>query len=88
MLAAAGVIVGFFPGMPSIHIEPGTALPLFIAPALVDAAYDFPPAAALRFWGPLLTFAIFAVLVTTTLVAWPGHSLIGLPLSSAVALGA
>ncbi len=88
MLAAAGVLVAFLPGTPEITIQPGTALALFIAPVIVDAAYDFPPAAALRFLGPLLAFAVFAVLVTTAVVAALGHRLMGLPVYAAVALGA
>ena len=50
MLAGAGVIVALIPGTPTIPIEPSTYLALFIAPALVDAAYDFPPGATRRFW--------------------------------------
>ncbi len=88
MLAAAGVVVAFIPGSPNILIAPETALALFIAPALVDAAYDFPPGTARRFWGPLVAFAIVAVLVTTAVVAWVGWAFIGLPIAAAVALGA
>jgi monovalent cation/hydrogen antiporter len=88
MLAGAGVLVAFLPGTPDIGIEPGTALALFIAPVVVDAAFDFPPSAALRFLGPLLALAVFAVLVTTALVATIGHLLMGLPIAAAIALGA
>ena len=56
MLAASGVIVALIPGAPNIPIEPSTYLALFIAPALVDAAYDFPPGAARRFFGPQRLF--------------------------------
>jgi len=88
MLAAAGVVVALIPGSPSIQFAPETALALFIAPALVDAAYDFPPGAARRFWGPLVALAIFAVLVTAAVVAWVGWTFIGLPIAAAIALGA
>lgn len=88
MLAAAGVLVAFLPGTPDIAIEPNTALALFIAPAIVDAAYDFPLGAALRFLSPLVAFAGFAVLLTTAVVALLGHKLLGLPLPAAIALGA
>ncbi len=88
MLAAAGVLVAFLPGTPEITIEPGTALALFIAPVIVDAAYDFPPAAALRILGPLLAFAVFAVLATAALVAVLGHAMLQLPISAAIVLGA
>ena len=88
MLAAAGVIVALIPHSPSILIAPETALALFIAPALVDAAFDFPPGAALRFWGPLVALAIFAVLATAAVVAWLGWTFVGLPIAAAIALGA
>ncbi len=88
MLALAGTLVAFVPGSPTIRIDPETALPLFIAPVLLDAAYDFPIGAARNLWRPLAILAIGAVLVTTAAVAWIGVALIGLPLAAAIALGA
>lgn len=88
MLAAAGVVVALIPGAPTIPIDPETALAIFIAPALVDAAFDFPLRTARRFWGPLLIFAVLGVIVTTSLVAWLGWAFAGLPIAAAVALGA
>jgi monovalent cation/hydrogen antiporter len=88
MLAAAGVVVALIPGSPVIQFAPETALALFIAPALVDAAFDFPPGAARRFWGPLVALAIFAVLATAAVVAWIGWTFLGLPIAAAIALGA
>jgi monovalent cation/hydrogen antiporter len=88
MLAGAGVIVALVPGTPSIPIEPSTYLALFIAPALVDAAYDFPPGATRRFFGPLIAFAVVAVILTTAVVAWVSSLFLGLPLAAGVALGA
>src|ERR1700724_3539951 len=70
MLAGAGVIVALIPGTPTIPIEPSTYLARFIAPALVDAAYDFPPGATRRFLAPLIAFAVFAVILTAGVVAW------------------
>jgi monovalent cation/hydrogen antiporter len=88
MLAGAGVVVALIPGSPSIQFAPETALALFIAPALVDAAFDFPPGATRRFWGPLVALAVFLVLVTAAVVAWIGWTFIGLPVAAAIALGA
>ncbi len=88
MLAAAGVAVAMIPGSPTISIAPATALALFIAPVLVDAAFDFPLGAARRFWAPLVALAIVAVLATTAVVAWVGWALLGLPLAAAIVLGA
>jgi len=88
MLAGAGVVVALITGAPSIPIEPSTYLALFIAPALVDAAYDFPPGATRRFFGPLIAFAVVAVILTTAVVAWISWLFLGLPLAAGVALGA
>lgn len=88
MLAGAGVIVALIPGSPDIGLAPDTALALFIAPVLVDSAFDFPLTAARRLWAPLTALAVFAVLVTTTVVAWVGWAYVGLPVAAAVALGA
>ena len=88
LLAAAGVAVALIPGSPTISFEPETALALFMAPAIVDAAYDFPLGAARRFWSPLFALAVLAVLVTTALVAWIGWKFVGLPVAAAIALGA
>ena len=88
MLAGAGVLLALVPGAPVIAIEPGTALALFIAPALLDAAFDFPLRVARKLWRPLIVLAVGAVLVTTALVAWMGWAFAGLPIAAAVALGA
>ena len=88
MLALAGVGVALLPGSPDFPIDPRTALPLFIAPALMDAAFDFPVSRAKRFWVPLLTLALGGVLLTALLVAWAGWALAGLPFAAALVLGA
>jgi monovalent cation/hydrogen antiporter len=88
MLAGAGVIVALIPGTPVIPIEPSTYLALFIAPALVDAAYDFPPGATRRFLAPLIAYAVVAVILTTCVVAGIASTFLGLPLAAAVVLGA
>lgn len=88
MLAAAGVIVALIPGTPSIELDGHTALALFLAPVLVDAAFDFPVATIRTLWRPLLALALGAVLVTTAVVAWIGWAFAGLPLAAAITLGA
>lgn len=88
MLAAAGVGLALIPGAPQIALEPETALALFIAPALVDAAFDFPVAAARVLWRGLFALAVLAVVVSAAGVALVGVMLAGLPLYAAIALGA
>ncbi|WP_213981870.1 cation:proton antiporter [Sphingomonas sp. dw_22] len=88
MLAAAGVIVALVPGTPAIGLDGHTALALFIAPVLLDAAFDFPVTAIRKFWRPLFALAVVAVLLTTAVVAWIGWAFAGLPVAAAVTLGA
>jgi len=88
MLAGAGVLLGLLPGAPAIGLDPQMALALFIAPALVDAAYDFPLSDIKRFWRPLVALAVVAVLLTAAAVAWLGVAMAGLPIYAALALGA
>jgi NhaP-type Na+/H+ or K+/H+ antiporter len=43
LLAIGGAVLAFIPGAPRIVLEPELALALFLAPALLDAAYDTSP---------------------------------------------
>ena len=53
LLAAACVGLELVPGARHIALDPRTALTLLIAPALVDAAFDFPVGAVWKLWRPL-----------------------------------
>ena len=88
MLAFAGACVAALPWAPEIDMEPRLALALFIAPALLDAAYDLPPRQLRRDWLPLTWLALVAVVITTAAVAWVGWTFGGMPLFVAIALGA
>lgn len=88
MLALAGVVIAMLPWAPHLVIEPQLALALFIAPALLDSAFDLPPRELRRNWRPLTALAGIAVILTTAAVAWTAVALHELPLAAAVALGA
>ncbi len=88
VMAAAGVAVAAIPGAPVLSIDPETALALFIAPILVDAAFDFPAGAARRLMLPLIVYAVLAVLATAVFVAWIGWFMMALPIAAALTLGA
>ena len=79
---------GADPGGAADRLDPETALALFIAPALVDAAFDFPAVAARSLWRPLFALAVLAVVLSAAAVAGLGVALAGLPLYAALALGA
>lgn len=88
LLAFAGMLVAVSPFAPSFSIDPHLALAIFIAPALLDAAFDTSPRDLRRLWIPLLVLAVGAVLATTVAVSYLGVAVAGLPLAAAVALGA
>ena len=75
-LALGGALLAFLPGAPSFTVPPELALALFVAPILLDAAYD----ASLRDlrdnWAPVTSLVVFAVGFTTAAVAVVAHTLI------------
>jgi Na+/H+ antiporter len=88
LLALAGGCVALLPFAPHLGIQPQLALALFVAPAVMDSAFDMPPRELLRIWVPLVSLAVVLVLLTTVAVAWAGVALAGLPVAAAIALGA
>ena len=66
-LALGGAMLAFVPGAPSFTVPPELALALFVAPVLLDAAYD----ASLRDlrdnWAPVTGLVVFGVGFTTAL---------------------
>ena len=79
-LAVGGALLAFLPGGSSFTLRPELALALFVAPVLLDAAYD----ASLRDlkdnWAPVGGLVIFAVGLTTAAVALVVRALVpGIP---------
>ena len=64
------------------------ALALFVAPVLLDAAYDTSPRDLRDNWLPVTCLVLVAVGLTTAAVAIVAHALTGMPLVAAIALGA
>src|SRR5215207_9836324 len=88
-LALGGALLAFVPGAPTFTVPPDLALALFVAPVLLDAAYD----ASLRDlrdnWLPVASLVVFAVGFTTAAVAVVAHTLVPtIPWAAAIALGA
>src|SRR5262252_6884961 len=82
LLALAGAGLAFLPFAPVIEIEPDLALALFVAPVLLDAAFDTSPRDLKRYARPLISLALVAVLLTTAAVAFVGWKLAGLPVAA------
>ena len=87
LLALAGGCVAALPFAPQIHIQPQLALALFVAPAVMDSAFDIPPRELLRNWLPLVSLAVVLVLLTASAVAFVGIQYAHLPVAAALALG-
>src|SRR5215475_1573363 len=88
LLAIAGGALAFVPAGPELEIAPDLALALFVAPVLLDAAFDTSPRDLRQNVIPLASLVVVAVGLTTAAVAWVGWRLGGLPLAAAIALGA
>ena len=61
---------------------------LFVAPVLLDAAFDTSPRDLKRYAMPLASLVLVAVGLTTAAVAFVGWAIAGLPIAAAIALGA
>src|SRR5262245_23965721 len=88
LLALGGGVLAFIPGAPRIVLEPDLALALFVAPVLLDAAYDTSPRDLRDNWLPVTCLVLIAVCLTTGAVAILVHALTGMPWAAAIALGA
>lgn len=88
MLAVAGLGLAFLPISPSITIDPQLALALFVAPVLVDTAFDTSPRDLRRNVMPLLSLVFVSLALTVVTVAFIGWKWGGLPVAAAIALGA
>lgn len=88
-LAVGGAVLALLPINTSFTLPPELALALFVAPVLLDAAYD----ASLRDlrdnWVPVTGLVIFAVGLTTVAVAAVTRAIVpAMPWAPAIALGA
>jgi monovalent cation/hydrogen antiporter len=88
-LAIGGALLAFVPGAPSFTVLPELALALFVAPVLLDAAYDTSLRDLRDNWAPVTSLVVVAVGLTTIAVAIVARALVpALPWAPAIALGA
>ena len=89
LLALAGAALALMPGVPAVMLDPELALALFVAPVLLDAAYDASPRDLREHWRPVASLAITTVALTVAVVAVTARWLVPeLPWAAAIALGA
>jgi CPA1 family monovalent cation:H+ antiporter len=87
-LVIGGLLLGLFPEIPDIELDPELVLLVFLPPLLYSAAF-FSDLRTLRTDARVISLsAIGLVLVTAAVVAVIGHELIGLSWAMAFALGA
>ena len=88
VLVLGGLALGFLPGMPEVELDPDLVLLVFLPPLLYVAAF-FSELHAMRGYARALSLtSVGLVLLTTVLVAVPGHLVLDLPWPMAFALGA
>ena len=88
-LALGGAAAAFLPFAPDLRLDPELALALFVAPVLLDAAFDSSPRDLKRNLAPILFLSVLAVGVTVVAVALTARGLRPeLGWAAAIALGA
>jgi len=89
LVALAGAALALVPGLPTLDLDPELALALFVAPVLVDAAFDSSPRDLRANWRPIASLALGAVALTIVVVAVVARLLVpAMPWGAAIALGA
>jgi Na+/H+ antiporter len=89
LVALAGAALALIPGVPTLVLDPELALALFVAPVLLDAAFDSSPRDMRANWRAIASLALGAVALTIVVVALVAHALVpGMPWAAAIALGA
>lgn len=88
LFVIGGLLLGFVPGLPVLHLNPELIFVLFLPPLLYPAAFLTPWREFRANLRPILWLAIGLVLFTTLVVAWFAHQFIGLPLAAGFVLGA
>ena len=89
LVALAGAALAVVPGTPTLVLNPELALALFVAPVLLDAAFDASQRDLRVNWRPVAGLALGAVALTIAAVALVVRALVpDMPWGAAVALGA
>lgn len=89
LVALGGVGLALLPSAPEFRLDPELTLALFVAPVLLDSAFDTSLRDLRRNWIPVTSLVLAAVILTTAGVAWLAHTLVPeMPWAAAIALGA
>jgi len=89
LLALAGALLGFIPGVPHVELDPDLILVLFLPPLLYSDAFNTSWVDFRRWFRPILSLAVGLVVLTIVVVGLLTHALLpGLPLAACFILGA
>jgi Na+/H+ antiporter len=89
LIALGGALLALVPGTPRVELDPELALALFVAPVLLDAAFDASPRDLRTNWRPVASLALGAVGLTVIVVAVVVRWMVpDMPWAAAIALGA
>ncbi|MBY8886153.1 Na+/H+ antiporter [Streptomyces sp. PTM05] len=89
LMTLFGGVLALLPFVPNVHIPPGLILPLVLPPLLYASVQRTSWRQFAANVKPILLLAVALVFVTTAAVAAVAHAVVpGLPMASAVALGA
>jgi len=89
LLALGGVMIALIPNGPRFTLQPDLALALFVAPVLLDAAFDSSLRDLRQNWLSVTCLVVIAVSMTTAVVALVAQWLVpSMPIAACIALGA
>src|SRR5579871_2892876 len=69
LVALAGTALALFPNAPRLPLDPSLTLAIFVAPVLLDSAFDFSLRDLRANWIPVTCLVLIAVGVSTAAVA-------------------
>jgi len=73
ILVFAGLVIGFIPVIPDIHLDPELVFLIFLPPLLYEAAGNVSWHEFKKYRGPISRLSIWLVFFTTTAVAFTAH---------------
>jgi Na+/H+ antiporter len=76
LLVMAGLLVGFFPGLPLVRIDPDLIFFIFLPPLLFDASWNISFKEMKKWWRIIGSFAFLVVFFTALSVAIVAHHFI------------
>src|ERR1051325_6721640 len=80
LVTMAGAALALILRVPTLVLDPELALALFVAPVLLDAAFDSSPRDLRANWRPVASLALGAVALTILVVAVVAHAIVpGMP---------